>query len=113
MTLYGYHGALPEENKLGQRFVVDLTLFADLQEAGEQDDLRLTVDYAQIVALAQEIVGGPPKKLLESVAETLCGTLLERFPRIDGVWVRLAKTDPPIPGTYKDVAVVLTRWRSR
>ena len=30
MEFYAYHGAMPEENRLGQRFVVDLILTLDL-----------------------------------------------------------------------------------
>lgn len=39
MEFYGYHGVFPEENKLGQRFKVDLTVELDLKQAGESDDL--------------------------------------------------------------------------
>ncbi|HEY9734659.1 MAG TPA: dihydroneopterin aldolase, partial [Trichocoleus sp.] len=39
---YGYIGALPEENVLGQWFEVDLTLWLDLAPAGESDDLTQT-----------------------------------------------------------------------
>lgn len=38
----------PQENKLGQKFVVDATLEADLMVAGQTDDLARTVNYAQV-----------------------------------------------------------------
>jgi dihydroneopterin aldolase len=34
LVFYGYHGVNPEEQKLGQRFRVDITLWADPQPAG-------------------------------------------------------------------------------
>jgi len=37
-----------QENRLGQKFVVDATLLADLSHAGKSDDLRRTVNYAQV-----------------------------------------------------------------
>ncbi len=37
-----------QENKLGQKFVVNATLAADLSHAGRSDDLRSTVNYAQV-----------------------------------------------------------------
>ena len=46
ITLYGYHGARPEERTLGQRFVVDVDLEADLRNAGATDDLDATVSYS-------------------------------------------------------------------
>ena len=32
MEFYGYHGVLPKENTLGQRFIVDLVVEADLKK---------------------------------------------------------------------------------
>src|SRR5439155_16877726 len=39
MVFYGYHGTLPAERELGQRFVVDVALHCDLRAAGLADDL--------------------------------------------------------------------------
>ncbi len=39
MTFYGYHGVIPEERTLGQRFIVDVDLLLDLKSAGRSDDL--------------------------------------------------------------------------
>lgn len=33
MQFYGFHGLFPEENKLGQRFQVDVELFTDLKKS--------------------------------------------------------------------------------
>ena len=40
MIFYGYHGVNPEEQTLGQRFIVDVAIDADLREAGQSDDSR-------------------------------------------------------------------------
>jgi hypothetical protein len=37
-----------QENKLGQKFVVDATLLTDLSRAGRSDDLSRTVNYARV-----------------------------------------------------------------
>jgi dihydroneopterin aldolase len=37
-----------QEKSLGQKFVVDATLYTCLQKAGKSDDLQDTIDYAQI-----------------------------------------------------------------
>ena len=46
LVFYGYHGVNPEEQKLGQRFRVDLTLWADLHPAAASDHLGDTISYA-------------------------------------------------------------------
>lgn len=37
-----------QENKLGQKFVVDATLQTDLSRAGHSDDVAHTVNYAEV-----------------------------------------------------------------
>lgn len=112
MMFYGYHGVLPEETKIGQRFIVDLSLSIDLSKAGKSDSLQDTVNYAEVYTLCQSIVEGEPKKLIETVAETICEQVLTSFPLIQECTIKLIKPDPPIPGYYKSVSIVLTRGRS-
>jgi dihydroneopterin aldolase len=110
MEFYGYHGALPEETKLGQRFRVTVSLATNLVEAGETDDLEKTVNYAEVYELCKEIVEGMPKKLIEAVAEKIAGDLLNRYSsKVTGVRVVLVKPDPPIAGHYASVSVDITR----
>ncbi|HZK19007.1 MAG TPA: dihydroneopterin aldolase, partial [Clostridia bacterium] len=48
LQFFGYHGVLPEERELGQRFTVDLEMAMDLAEAGRTDNLDDTVNYVYI-----------------------------------------------------------------
>jgi dihydroneopterin aldolase len=109
MEFYGYHGVFPEETKLGQRFIVDLAVSLDLQKAGQTDDLHDSVNYGELYQICKEIVEGEPFKLVEAVAEKLAGTLLQSFPLVHEVTIKVIKPDPPIPGHYRSVAVEITR----
>jgi len=110
MEFYGYHGALPEENRLGQRFRVSLSLAVDLKHAGDTDDLEQTVNYAEVYELCRSIVEGEPKKLIESVAERIAGDVLGIYStKVKGCKVTVIKPDPPIRGHYESVAVEITR----
>ncbi|MDN3019965.1 dihydroneopterin aldolase [Paenibacillus sp. BSR1-1] len=111
MEFYGYHGVFPEETRLGQRFIVDLTVSLELKRAGETDELKHSVNYGELYQLCKEIVEGTPFKLLEAVADKVAGSVLAAFPLIDEVTVKVIKPDPPIPGHYKSVAVEITRSR--
>ncbi|WP_338013880.1 dihydroneopterin aldolase [Desulforamulus profundi] len=73
MTFYGYHGVLPEEQRLGQLFEVDLELLTDLKPAGDSDDLKRSVSYADVFETVEQVVTGPPRRLLEAVAESISG----------------------------------------
>ena len=51
MEFYAYHGVMKEEQRLGQRFIVDITMILSLQEAGETEVLSKTVNYAEVYEL--------------------------------------------------------------
>lgn len=112
MEFYGYHGVFKEENKLGQRFRVDLVVELDLKKAGETDSLEYSVNYASLYKACQVIVEGQPLKLVESLAEQIAAKILLDFPLISYCTVKVIKPDPPIPGHYKEVAVEIRRGRS-
>lgn len=111
MEFYGRHGVLAEENALGQRFVVDIKLYIDLQKAGKTDDLNDTVNYAQVYDCVKRIVEGEPVKLLESLADRIIQSVLKEFSQIEGVKITLHKPGAPIQGIFKDVKVQIKRER--
>ncbi|MEH7440141.1 dihydroneopterin aldolase [Neobacillus drentensis] len=111
MEFYGYHGVFPEENRLGQRFAVDLSVTVDLKKAGETDELEHSVNYGELYQVCKEIVEGKPYKLVEAVAERIASSVLMQFPLVLDVTVKVIKPDPPIPGHYQSVAVEITRRR--
>ena len=110
MAFYGYHGVLPEETKLGQRFGLTVSLATDLSVAGQTDDLDKTVNYAEVYDICRGIVEGQPVKLIEAVAEKVASAILSGYPeKVSGVRVVLVKPDPPIAGHYASVSVDITR----
>jgi 7,8-dihydroneopterin aldolase/epimerase/oxygenase len=110
MRFYGYHGVFPEETRLGQPFVVDMELYADLREAGRTDDLTRTVDYGKVYAAVKEIVEGSPFKLIEALAERLAQHVLQHF-AVSEVVVRVHKPKAPIAGPLDGVTVEVGRRR--
>jgi dihydroneopterin aldolase len=91
MVFYGRHGTLPAERELGQPFVVDVELHLDLRPAGLSDDLTQTVDYGEVHRRTQEIVEGQPVNLTETVAERIAAVILENYPAVEAVQVKVAK----------------------
>lgn len=111
MAFYGYHGVYPEENKLGQRYQVDLELFLDLAPAGLSDDLKDTINYAEVYQLCKQVVEDERFQLVERVAQQIAERSLAQFPLLVELMVRVVKPDPPIPGHYESVAVEIRRRR--
>lgn len=113
MQFYGYHGVLPEETKLGQRFFVDLTLYLSLLDAGLSDDLSYTVNYAEVYELTREIVEHRRFKLIEALAEAIASELLCTYNDIQEIQVRVVKPNPPFPIRSNGVGVQIYRKRDR
>lgn len=111
MKFYGHHGVLPEERKLGQRFVVDVELYVSLQVAGIADELHTTVDYAKVYDVIRARMEGPPFRLLEALAESIASDLLEVFP-VETVKLRIMKPGAPVNGIFDYMGVEITRSRS-
>lgn len=111
IEVFGRHGCTIEEQKLGQKFYVDLELDLDLSAAGKSDSYEDTVDYAQVISTVEKIVGGTPRRLIETVAEELATKILAEFAKVDSLTVTLHKPNAPLPMTYKDAAVKIFRSR--
>jgi dihydroneopterin aldolase len=113
MRFYGYHGVFPEENRLGQRFYVDVELSLDLSEAGRSDDLAKTVNYAEAYERIRNIMEKKTFRLIETAAEAVANDLLHHYTGVNGVTVRVTKPHPPINADFDGVTVEITRKRDR
>ena len=105
---YGYHGALAEERRLGQRFVVDVVLGLDTRTAAASDDLQDTVDYGSLVARVQQAIGSDPVDLIETLAERLARIALTE-PTVVWAEVTVHKPQAPIAAHFTDVALTIRR----
>jgi dihydroneopterin aldolase len=112
-VFYGYHGVRPDEKNLGQRFVVDLALEADLAPAGRSDDLGLSIDYGEVYRRVREVVEGGSRDTLEAVAEEIAASLLEHSQRIQSVTARVSKPGAPIAGAQAGTVAVEIRRHQR
>jgi dihydroneopterin aldolase len=108
IQFYGYHGVAEEERRLGQRFLVDVELNADLRPAGTLDDLSAAIDYGEVLRVVLQIGEQEQFRLLEALAERVASALLERFPVVS-VRVRAIKPAPPVPGAFGVVGVEISR----
>ncbi|MEX2459885.1 MAG: dihydroneopterin aldolase [Paenibacillaceae bacterium] len=111
MTFFGYHGVFPEENKLGQQFIVDAELSLSLLEAGCSDQLEHTLNYAEVYDTIRGVVEGINFRLLEALAEKIASTLLQTYTSINEIKVRVTKPHPPFKIFFDGVTIEITRKR--
>ena len=55
LEVFANHGVYPEENALGQKFIVSLVLYADLRAAGEHDNLDARLTTARYATMSMAI----------------------------------------------------------
>jgi dihydroneopterin aldolase len=112
LAVRGNHGVFDHERRDGQDFVVDVTVWIDLVAAAASDDLADTVDYGALAQLAADIVAGPPRNLIETVAAEIADRVMDTFGATHGVHaveVTVHKPQAPIPMDFADVAVTARR----
>ncbi len=107
---YGYHGHMPEERKIGGRFLVNIELDTALNEACESDKLKDTFDYQEAFKIVRDEMN-IPSSLLEHVANRIANRLLNASSLIWAVKVRVSKMNPPFGGNVKAVSVELCKER--
>jgi dihydroneopterin aldolase len=109
LELRGYHGALEDEQRTGQRFVFDVELSA--HDAGvRSDQLADTVDYTAVVARIEAISGEQRFNLIEALAAAIADDLLERFP-VARVRVRVRKPEVRLTAPADFTAATVERVR--
>ena len=110
MSFWGRHGVGPREREQPQEFKVDVELEADLAAAANSDDLADTVDYRQVRTAAKEVIEGPARSLLESLAGEIAEHVLA-LPRVESVAVRVTKW-PPSMQPIEGASVRINRTRA-
>lgn len=110
LKVRGNHGVFDHEKQDGQDFLVDITVWLDLTDAGATDDLTKTLHYGELAEMAAGIVGGPSRDLIETVAAEIAdGVMTDE--RAYATEVTLHKPHAPIPLSFSDVAVTIRRSR--
>jgi dihydroneopterin aldolase len=111
LAVFGHHGYLEEERRLGQRFLVDV--WVDVRgEATESDRIEDTLDYRRIAALVHDVFAGEERLLLEGLAGAIVDGILERFSAVERARVRVRKPEVVLDPPVEHAAVIVERTRS-
>lgn len=109
---FGHHGALPEEKRLGQRFNVSVDLEIDTRPAAAADDLKLTVDYAEVIRTVEAQLTGKPVYLIETLAQQIAARILGTFLVVKAVTVEVTKPFAPVAAEFDAISVKIRRERA-
>ena len=106
---FGYHGIFDFERRDGQEFFVDLEIRINLQSASKSDDLKDSIDYGLLSAIAREEIEGEPVSLIERLAGRIADRVLGEFPEVLSLSVTVHKPSAPVREDVTDIAVTITR----
>lgn len=102
---FALHGYYPEEQLIGNHFVVDLE--TEFLPQGFDDELGQTVNYEDLNHIILEEMKHT-QKLLETVLKNIISKVIELYPFVDTVNVSMKKLNPPMPGQIGHSFVKLT-----
>lgn len=112
LHFYAYHGVLPKERVVGGRFTMQIHLMVQpSREAILHDNLEGTVSYAEVYALAKEVMAHP-SQLLEHVAARMLQTIMAHFPQVVRATVEVQKNNPPMGAALSGCSVRLSASRA-
>ncbi|MBI9055047.1 MAG: dihydroneopterin aldolase [Bacteroidales bacterium] len=108
MEFYAFHGHFKEEQIVGNRFLVDLTIETDMQVPAKSDDLDDALNYQIAYNIVKEEMQ-IKSHLLEHIAGRILDNLYNSFNTIKKAEVKVSKMNPPMGGKMERVSVTLSR----
>ncbi|MGN0161656.1 MAG: 2-amino-4-hydroxy-6-hydroxymethyldihydropteridine diphosphokinase [Lachnospiraceae bacterium] len=113
LEVYCNHGVFPEENKLGQKFIVNMELYTDTRKAGLTDQLDKSIDYGEVCHFVNDYMKNHTFQLIEAVAENLARELLHKISGLKEVTIEIKKPWAPIGLPMNAAGVRITRkWHT-
>jgi dihydroneopterin aldolase len=112
IRLYGYHGCLDEEGKIGTEYEVSVFVWGNIKDSFQSDNLNHTMDYVNINRIVKEHVSHRAK-LIEVVAQRISDSIFKEMPIVRKLKIKLSKLNPPINGDVKKVSIELKRKRKK
>jgi len=113
LEIFCNHGVFPEENVLGQKFLVSATLYTDTRAAGLSDDLTKSIHYGEICNFIDKFMKNHTFKLIETVAERLATALLIETKNLEKIDLEIKKPWAPIALPIENVSVRIERgWHT-
>ncbi|MGB1000056.1 MAG: dihydroneopterin aldolase [Flavobacteriales bacterium] len=107
---YAYHGVLPEEQRSGAGFELNLKLDVEATEACRSDVLSETVNYAEVVdVLTKEMA--IRADLIEHLAFRIASRLFKEFKKIKGIRIEVIKPNAPVSVDVDSLAFELSLSR--
>ncbi len=113
LEVFANHGVYPEENKLGQKFLVNAILYTSTRKAGQTDDLKESINYGTVCHTMTSFLKDNTFNLIETLTERLSEKLLNEIPNLYKITLEVRKPWAPVGLPLESVSVKVTRsWHT-
>ena len=109
LEVFAFHGVFPEEKKLGQKFLISVTLTLDMREAAITGDLTKSVHYGELCQALEQEFTRESYDLIETAGEMLAVYVLNNYPMVAEVSIQIKKPWAPILKSLDTVAIEINR----
>ncbi len=111
MQFYAYHGCFKEEQVVGTKFEISITVDVDTTTPSKTDALEDALNYQElywVVKAEMEI----NSKLIEHVGQRIADKVMKTFPQVQALSLKLSKLNPPLGGQIEKVSIELSETRN-
>lgn len=108
MEFYAYHGCFKEEQVVGNRFMVSISIKVDVEKPSKNDNIADALNYVTVYELTKKEMQ-QKSHLVEHLTERILSAIYEQFNYVDWVRVKVSKMNPPMGGQMKAVSITLER----
>lgn len=107
MEFRASHGCYEMEKIVGNRFLVDVEIDAEVSGAAQHDDLNQSVSYLTVYEIVRREMQ-IPSNILEHVAKRIIEAVYDQFPECLKVTAKVSKLAPPLGGKVDRVSVTMS-----
>ncbi len=110
LEFFAFHGYYDEEQKIGNKYGVDISVETSLEKAGHDDKLSETINYQDLYNIVR-LEMKKPSRLLENIGDRIMRSVFNEFPLITYIEIAIYKFNPPIGGICKRAVVSMSKVR--
>lgn len=109
LKVFCNHGVYDDEKAMGQNFYVSTRVYLDADKASEDDDLKYSVNYAELCHRITDYMTNNCFDLIETLANRLSDYILAEYPIIKALELTIHKPEAPIGLPFSDVSFTVKR----
>ncbi|MBR5281619.1 MAG: dihydroneopterin aldolase [Alistipes sp.] len=106
MEFRAFHGCYDLEQKVGNRFVVELRITTELGSVADEDAVEKAVNYLTVYEIVRDVMRNTCRTI-EAVSQNIIRAVKENYPQIVEIECCVAKLAPPLGGKVGRVSVTL------